>query len=80
MRSFSGTRAVTLVLLSVSVFPACLIAVMLLVDLITGSHVSDFLSYWAAATQFVHHANPYASIVCFVSSSQQGCQPVCPQC
>ncbi|HEX3570843.1 MAG TPA: glycosyltransferase 87 family protein [Acidobacteriaceae bacterium] len=59
MRNSSGTRAATLALLSVNIFPACLIGVMLILELITGSHVNDFLSYWAAAKQIVHHANPY---------------------
>ena len=59
MRSFSARKAAALVVVAANVFPACLFGVMLILSLLKGSHLSDFLSYWAAAKQLVHHANPY---------------------
>jgi len=59
MRKFSLRNAGALVVVAANVFPACLVGVMLVLTFVTGSHVSDFLSYWAAAKQLVHHANPY---------------------
>ena len=59
MRGFSAKKTAALVVVAANVFPACLVGVMLILTFVTGSHVSDFLSYWAAAKQLVHHANPY---------------------
>ena len=45
---------------------SCLIAITVLVVAVISSEISrdgvqdrDFLAYWAAGTQLVHHANPY---------------------
>lgn len=59
MRGFSAKKAAVLVVVAANVFPACLVGVMLILTFVTGNHVSDFLSYWAASKQLVHHANPY---------------------
>ena len=59
MRGFSARKAAVLVVVAANVFPACLVGVMLILNFVTGNHVSDFLSYWAASKQLVHHVNPY---------------------
>jgi hypothetical protein len=31
------------------------------IQFVTGAHINDFVSYWAAARQLLHHGNPYGA-------------------